>query len=68
MSKIHAVRAGVPCGFSASTKSKLFHVKQGRRLLGTITEVEGMFRSLVLNPRGMVTWHNSKAAALAAFG
>jgi len=64
---IRVVPMGTPCGFSMNSKNKLYHVKKGKTLLGTISEIGGIFRALVLSPRGDISWHKSKAEALAAF-
>lgn len=64
---IRVVPMGVPCGFSMNSENKLYHVKKGKMLLGTITDVGGCFRALVLSPRGDISWHKSKADAVAAF-
>lgn len=64
---IRVVPMGIPCGFSMNSKTKLYHVKKGEMLLGTITDLDGFFRALVLSPRGDISWHKSMKEALATF-
>lgn len=39
MHSLSFVSVGAPCGFSSKSKKKLFHVKKGKKVIATITEV-----------------------------